>query len=155
MSSLMQQAAGENKAAAVGVKIASAAQAGINSYLAFTQMLADPFYTGRPWMRVIAGASILAQGLAAQASIWSTPIGAETGGRFTVPDVSGGPDGAIMRVNPGETVDVNPRSGTTTDGQSQNITVQLENQVLFTAINRGIKSGDIIINARNIQGATA
>jgi len=152
MAALLATGERENKAWVNTIKALSSAQALINSYLAFTQVLADPSFVGRPWMRAISGASVLAAGLAQQINILKVPT-AETGGRFTVPDVSGGPDSAVMRVNPGETVDVQSRSATTTGGGTQNIIVQLDTAVLFTAINRGIMSGDIRITNKNIQGA--
>lgn len=49
----------------------AAVQGVINSYLAFTEVLKDPAYIGRPWARFGAAASALASGLAAVRSIKS------------------------------------------------------------------------------------
>lgn len=46
------------------VRAFSVAQGLINSYLAFTQVLADPSLVGRPWLRTALAASTLASGLA-------------------------------------------------------------------------------------------
>lgn len=43
--------------------IFSAAQGLINSYVAYTEMLKDPSFVGRPWARFAAAASVLASGL--------------------------------------------------------------------------------------------
>jgi hypothetical protein len=86
--------------------------------------------------------------LASQIKIWSTPIpSAETGGRFIVPNGVGS-DSQIMRVNPGEEIDVTPR-GQVGGGAAQNIIVQIEKQVLFDVMNEGIRSGDVIISTAN------
>lgn len=61
-------------------KAFSIAQATIDSYRAYTQVLADPFFTGRPFMRAIAAASVLAGGLAQVQQISSTSIGGGSGG---------------------------------------------------------------------------
>jgi hypothetical protein len=141
--------ASENSIAILIVeKAAAAAQAAINSYLAFTEVLSDPSYIGRPWQRAIDAGVILAAGLAQQASIISTAIpSAETGGRFIVPN-SVGSDSQYMRVNQGEEVEVTPR-GMTGFNETQNITVQIEKETIFSIINEGIRSGDILIAATN------
>ena len=59
-------------------KAFSIAQATIDSYRAYTQVLADPFFIGRPWMRAIAAGSVLASGLAQVAAISSASIGGGT-----------------------------------------------------------------------------
>jgi tape measure domain-containing protein len=126
-------------------KAVSAAQAAINSYLAFTEALAS----GPPPFNYIAAAGVLASGIAAQVKILSTPIpSAETGGRFIVPNNSIGSDNTLMRVNPGEEIDVTPR-GMAGNGGIQNIVVQIEKQTIFDVINNGIRSGDILIQAVN------
>lgn len=66
------------------MRIFSAAQALINSYVAFTEVLKDPSFIGRPWARFGAAASALSSGLAAVASIKSGSggsIGSGGGGR--------------------------------------------------------------------------
>lgn len=47
----------------------------VDSYRAYTQVLADPFFIGRPFMRTIAAASVLASGLAQVASMRATTAG--------------------------------------------------------------------------------
>ena len=56
-------------------RVFSAAQALTNSYLAFTQVLADPSLVGRPWARFGMAASALASGLQAVAAIKSGSSG--------------------------------------------------------------------------------
>jgi hypothetical protein len=86
--------------------------------------------------------------LAQQAKIISTPIpSAETGGRFVVPNAVGS-DSRLMRVNPGEEIDVTPRGMAGFNG-TQNITVQIDRQVIFDVVNDGIRSNDILIAAVN------
>jgi hypothetical protein len=124
-------------------KAAASAQALINSYLAFTNALATvPF----PF-NYVAAAGVLASGIAQQVKILSTPIpSAETGGRFIVPNGVGS-DSQIMRVNPGEEIDVTPRG--MVGNNSQNIIVQIDKQPIFDIVNDGIRSGDILIQAAN------
>lgn len=61
------QAGGEKTVKAM--RIFSAAQALINSYVAFTEVLKDPSFIGRPFARFGAAASALASGLGAVAAI--------------------------------------------------------------------------------------
>jgi hypothetical protein len=125
-------------------KAAAAAEAAINSYLAYTVALAS----GSPPFNYIAAAGVLASGLAQQIKIISTAIpSAETGGRFIVPR-SVGSDGTLMKVNSDERVNITPR-GMTGFNETQHITVQLEKQTLFDVMNDGIRSGDILISAAN------
>lgn len=72
------QVGGEKTAKAV--RLFSAAQAITNSYLAFTQVLSDPSFIGRPWARFGAASAALASGLAAVASIRSGGGGSLSGG---------------------------------------------------------------------------
>ena len=64
----------------------AAVQGVVNSYLAFTEVLKDPAYVGRPWARFGAAASALASGLAAVRSIKSASSG---GGGGSVPGGGG------------------------------------------------------------------
>jgi len=66
------------------MRIFSAAQALINSYVAFTEVLKDPSFIGRPWARFGAAASALSSGLAAVASIKSGSAGSVSRGSATV-----------------------------------------------------------------------
>ena len=73
-----------------GSKKIGAAIALTNSYIAFTEVLKDPSYIGRPWARFAAAASALSSGLAAVRSIKSgTPGGSTSGG-----GIGGGGGGA-------------------------------------------------------------
>lgn len=131
------------KQAAVGAAIVdkalSASIAAINSFVAFTGALAAYSELG-PLAYVQAGA-ILAAGLAQQAKIIATPISAETGGRFMVPD-TGGVDSAYMRVNPGETVDVTPRGEGASPYVIHNV-LMIERRVIYDVVNEGVRSGEI------------
>ena len=61
-------------------KAFSIAQATLDSYSAFTQVLRDPSFIGRPWMRAIAAGSVLSSGLAQVAAMRSTSIGGGSSG---------------------------------------------------------------------------
>lgn len=79
----------------------SSAEAAINSYLAFTQVLADPSFIGRPFLRATAAAGALASGLAQQVKILSTPMPAFANGGI-VPGSSFSGDNVLTRQNSGE-----------------------------------------------------
>jgi hypothetical protein len=144
LSSLLEVAGKHNRGAAIAAKATASAEAAINSYLAFTKALSS----SAPPFNYIMAAGVLASGIAQQAKIMSTTIpSAETGGRFIVPN-STGSDNSYMRVNSGEEVEVTPR-GMTGFNATQNITVQLDKQVIFDVINNGIRSGDVLIAAVN------
>ena len=69
----------------------------------------------------------------------------QTGGRFVVPGSSiSVPDRVGLRVNPGETIDVTPRG--VEPMSNITVVVQLDSDVLFRQVQRGIDAGDIIIN---------
>lgn len=70
--------AGGDKASAI-VKAFSIAQGLTNSYLAFTQVLADPSLVGRPFLRTALAASTLASGLAQVANMKSGGGGSARG----------------------------------------------------------------------------
>jgi hypothetical protein len=162
LSDLLALAGEDNYAAAVASRALASAEALINSYLAFTQVLANPL-EGPSWVRIAAAATVLAAGLAQQIKIFSTPIpssggggkaasaaksaSGETGGRFIVPH-SVGSDASFMRVNSDEVVDITPRGMTGFNG-TQRIIVQIDKQPLFDVMNEGIRSGDVIISAAN------
>ena len=78
----------------------AAVQGVINSYLAFTEVLKDPAYIGRPWARFGAAASALASGLAAVRSIKSA---SSAGGGGGVPSGSGGSASAPAQQSAPET----------------------------------------------------
>jgi hypothetical protein len=146
LSDLAEMGAKDNIGMMILSKAAAAAQAAINSYLAFTQVLADPMTPAA--MKPFVAGSILLSGLVQQAKIIATAIpSAETGGRFIVPN-SVGSDNTLMKVNKGEEVNVTPR-GLAGLGQTMRVIVQMEKQVLFDYVNEGISSGDIIIANSN------
>jgi hypothetical protein len=74
----------------------AAVQGIVNSYLAFTEVLKDPAYVGRPWARFGAAASALASGLAAVRSIKGASSG---GGGGSVP-IGGGSSGGAQQSAP-------------------------------------------------------
>jgi len=140
LSSLLGVWSEKHEAAALAAKGIAHAEAGINSALAFTKTLNDP--TPMPTaVRVMQAAGVLAAGLAQQIKIQQTPISAETGGRFVVPDFSTGVDSVSMRVNPGEKIDVTPRGEYNRDAIHQ--IINLDGQVFVDFINRRIRAGDI------------
>jgi hypothetical protein len=138
IGALLEQGAEQNQGFAIMAKAIASAEAAINSYLAFTKALASVPY---PY-NIIAGAGVLAAGLAQQAKIISTPIpSAETGGRFIVPN-SAGVDSQIMRVNPGEQVDVTPR-GMTGNNESFNFNFVMDGRVFAEITNKLARSGEL------------
>lgn len=68
----------------------AAAQGIINSYTAFTEVLKDPSFIGRPWARIGAAAAALSSGLSAVASIKSGGGGSVSGGSGGGGSASGG-----------------------------------------------------------------
>jgi hypothetical protein len=140
----VEQEEEKRKKAAIGAAIVdkalSASIAAINSFVAFTGALKG-FSDLGPLAYIHAGA-ILAAGLAQQAKILATPIRAETGGRFMVPDTGGGIDSVYMRVNAGETVDVTPRGEGASPYIIHNV-LMIERRVIYDVVNEGVRSGDI------------
>ena len=59
-------------------------------------------------------------------------------------------DNTSVSVSPGENVSVTPRGE---GGNSQNIIVQIDRDVIFDIMNDGVESGDIRITTDNIQSA--
>lgn len=90
----------------IASKVLSAAQAGINSFLAGTEVLKDPSFIGRPVQRIVAMVTTVAAGLAQQGKILGAFAG---GGDF----VTKGPTWLLVGDNPGgrEHVSVKPLSG--------------------------------------------
>jgi hypothetical protein len=137
LGSLMDTFGEHNRAAAVAAKALAAAEAGINSYLAFTKALAS----GPPPFNYIAAAGVLAAGLAQQVKIVSTAIpSAETGGRFVVPDTSR-VDGALYRFNGGEQIDVTPRG--MTGETAYHFQFVFDSKILYDVVNRGARAGEL------------
>ncbi len=143
IGTLFESMGQDNRGFVITARALSATQAGINSALAFTTVLTDP--TPKPWwQKLFEATSVLGAGIAQQAAIWSAPIpSAETGGRFMVPDVSSRVDSAYLRVNPGETVDVTPRSMTGSNEGIFNINLLIDGSVLASVINKKARAGEL------------
>jgi hypothetical protein len=143
MSQLIESAGKENREAAIAARALASAQGLINTYLAFTAALANGAKLG-PVVAGIQAAAVLAAGIAQQVKIASTPIpSAETGGRFMVPD-TGRVDGALMRVNDNEVVDVTPAGmASRQENGTQTIILAFDGQPLAYAINRLARAGEL------------
>jgi hypothetical protein len=140
MSGLLARAGEDNKAAALGQKIMASAEAAVNTAKAVTVALGS----APPPLNFAMAAAVGAMGVANIAKINSTPIpSAETGGRFEVPG-GGGVDGALLRVNPGEEVDVTPR-GDDEEGAAARYVFKINEQVIFDIVTKGIRSGEIVM----------
>jgi len=146
MSDLVTAFGKENEGAIIAAKGLASTQAAINSYLAFTEVLSDPFYIGRPWMRGIAAGAVLASGLAQQANIWK----AETGGTFTVPRNPGSHvDNKTISVSEGEEVNVTPRGGNSSRSMTANFIV--DKQVIWSIMQDGIDSNEVTFTNDNLR----
>ncbi|MDR0527693.1 MAG: hypothetical protein LBG79_07765 [Spirochaetaceae bacterium] len=142
MSQLIESAGKENREAAIAARALASAQGLINTYLAFTAALANGAKLG-PVVAGIQAAAVLAAGIAQQVKIMSTPIpAAETGGSFMVPD-TGRVDGALMRVNRGERVDVTPAGLAGRQGGQQIFNLVFDGQALAYAINKLARGGEL------------
>jgi hypothetical protein len=145
LQTLMKNIGSESYGLAVAMKGISAAEAGINSLLAFTQALTLPFPLN--WIQ---GGLVLAAGLAKQAAILSTPIPtAQTGlSNYTVPDTfSNRNDGAAVMAQGGEKVSITPR-GENEKGNTYNF--ELNGEVFISFIQDAINKGRIDVNNRNM-----
>jgi tape measure domain-containing protein len=147
LQTVFKNAGQESYALAVAMKAVAAAEALINSYLAYTRAL----YEFPPPMSYIAAAAAFAAGVARQAAILSTPIPkSQTGlSEYTVPDTkTNRHDNAAVMASPGERVTVEPR-GVEMD-RTTYINIQIEEEPLFRIIQRGIDTGRLVISNRNI-----
>jgi hypothetical protein len=145
----MQNFGHQAKALVITVKVLAMAEAAINSYLAFTQVLRDNTIWPT-WARIPIAATILAAGLAKQAAIASTPISAETGiTSYTVPNTASyGNDRAPVYASAGEHVTVTPRGE---DHDSQTIiNLQVGEEVIYRVVQKGFNTGKINVNNKNI-----
>jgi len=130
----------KNREFAILAKATAAAEAGINSALAFSKALANYVF---PYSLIPAGAA-LAAGVAQQVAIWNTNIpSAETGGRFIMPDISPRLDDIGIRVNGGETIDVTPRGEEPRSNGTNVFQLVWNGKVLAEAINDLIDQGEI------------
>jgi hypothetical protein len=151
LQTIFKNAGKESKALAIALRVVSAAEAAINSYLAYTKALAS---FPPPFNFAIAGVT-LAAGLAKQAAILSTPIpSGQTGLEYTVPDLpSTRNDGAVARASAGEQVTITPRGEETSGGYgTQTINIDIGEDNLFRVIQRGIDTGKINLSNKNITG---
>ena len=147
LQTVFKNAGHESYALAVAMKAIAAAEALINSYLAYTRAL----YEFPPPMSYVAAGVALAAGIAKQLAILSTPIPKSQTGltEYTVPDTrTNRHDNAAVMASPGERVTVEPR-GVEMD-RTTYINIQIEEEPLFRIIQRGIDTGRLVINNRNI-----
>ena len=123
-------------------------QVGVDTASAIVGFLANPGGIAGIALSVAAGVT----GAIQAAAIAATPLPtAQTGtmSPITIPDTGRGNDSVAVMAAPGEQVSVTPRGE---NGMAQVINVYLERAVLFSYINQGIRSGEIRITAKNIQG---
>lgn len=151
---IMQNAGKSSYAMAVTLKTISAAEALVNSYLAFTQVLDDKTIWPT-WARIPIAGVILAAGLAKATAIATTPIpSAETGiTDYTVPETRGTRnDKAAVMAQGGEKVTITPRG----EDSERNlyIDIRMDEDVFFSTMQRGIDTGRVKVSTRNI-GKTA
>ncbi len=147
----MQNFGHQAKALVITVKVLAMAEAAINSYLAFTQVLQD--HTIWPtWARIPIASTILAAGLAKQAAIASTPISAETGiTQYTVPEIRANRnDKAPVMASAGERVTIEPR-GETAD-RTATYQFQVDSSTIWRVVQKGLDSGHVHVrvNPRNV-----
>ena len=138
LSSLFGVARKEHRAFFIMSRKMALVQAGINTALAVTNALANV-----PAPANIAKAiAVGIKGAAQKAQIVSSMVpSAETGGRFIVPP-SRGVDNTIMRVNPGETVDIEPR-GAGRGAETFSFNLVMDSQVLASVINAKARAGEL------------
>jgi hypothetical protein len=138
MKDLIIEGLGNTREAAIASRVIASAEAAVNTALAATKALTS----GTPPWNIAAAAGVVAAGVAQQMKIHSTPIpSAETGGRFVVPETFTGVDGALMRVNRGEEVNVSPRGGEA-DGGGRTI-IYLDGQPIIDFMNRKLRTGEV------------
>ena len=145
LSELVTAYGEDNEAAVAASKALASTSAAINSYLAFTQVLADPSLPF--FLKGISAASILASGLAQQKNIWS----AETGGSFTVPNSNGSSrvDSQTMRVNPGEEINVTPRGESS--GKAMTVNVMVDKRMIWSITQEGLDANEITVSNDNLR----
>lgn len=147
LQTVFRNAGRRNRALAVAMKGVAAAQALVNSFLAFTKALA----AFPPPFNYAAAAVTLAAGLAKQAAILTTPIpSAQTGLMdYTVPDTRANRnDRAAVMASPGEQVTVAPRGEETE--QTREVNIFIGEDALFQIVQRGIDTGEINVSDRNL-----
>jgi hypothetical protein len=128
-------------------------QATMNTYEAATKALAQGgFFGGPAFASIITGLGLAQVGLIASQKP-PPPPAAETGGRFVVPDnpYSSRGDSMGLRVNPGEEINVTPRGETGPRMATYNFVVN--QQTIWTIVQRGIDEGEITVTDDNIRSA--
>ena len=149
-SQLLKAAGRDNVAFANAGRAVAIVQAGINTALAITKTMSQ---FGATPAGIAKAVGIGMKGAAQKARIASSMIpSAETGGRFIVPP-SRGVDNSIMRVNPGETIDVTSR-GMTGIGESFNFQLVVDGHVFAEVMNKRARAGELytLQLATNYQG---
>jgi len=157
ISALANSFAAQTKNQFLAQQAFSSAEAAINSYLAFTQVLADPSFIGRPFLRATAAAGALAAGLAQQVKILSTPMPAfENGGIVAGSSFSG--DNITARVNSGELILNREQQKRLFDmangagGGNQTIIVKIGNTDFAKAVVNSVNSGaGGVVDARVVK----
>jgi hypothetical protein len=146
-ASLAQMGAEKSTALAVAFKLLASAEAGVNSYLAYTKALASAPW---PW-NVAAASGVLAKGLAAQAKIYATDVPKfANGGDFITssPQMIMVGDNATGR----ERVRIDPIGNDTQATETiVSIPVVLNGREMGRAITRMSADGQIITDSRSIR----
>jgi hypothetical protein len=137
----------DRRKAAKNQKMINIAMATMNMALGISNAFAT-----MPWPASIGAAALAGTSGAIQlAAVIAEPIPeAETGGRFEVPALAGGRDNVGMRVNPGEKIQVTPRSEEPKE-DSRPIIVQIDSQSIFTIMQKGLNLGKIYVPGANIR----
>jgi hypothetical protein len=151
LQTVFRNAGAESRGLALLFKGLAIAQATISSYTAFAAVLENKYLAALYPANMIAAGLTLAAGLAKVAAIATTPIpSAETGiSNYTVPDIrSNQRDGAAVMASAGESVTVSPRGEEA--GLTQQINMQIGEDVIFRVVRKGIATGKIDISNRNI-----
>jgi len=138
-SQMLKAAGRDNVEFARAGRAVAIVQAGINTALAITKTMSQ---FGATPVGIAKAIGIGMKGIAQKAKIVSSMIpSAETGGRFQAPQ-STGVDNTIMRVNPGETIDVTPR-GMTGVGETFNFQLVVDGHVFAEVMNKRARAGEL------------
>jgi len=146
-AALAQMGAEKSSALAIAFKVLASAEAGINSYLAYTKVLASA-----PWPWNIAAASgVLAKGIAAQAKIYSTDVPKfASGGDF----VTSGPQMIMVGDNATgrERVTVNPIGNDSGSGEQVLIVpLIIDGNEIGRVMTRLSADGRMITSSRSVR----
>jgi len=147
-SKMLGAAGKENRAFFIASRMMAIVQATINTSLAITKTLAQ--FGGSP-AGMIKAVGVGMKGMGKVAKIKSSMISAETGGRFVVPE-SRGVDNTLMRVNPGEQIDVLSRGMANAGGGVFNFSLVVDGQVLAEVLNKRAEAGEMynLVMASNL-----